>query len=375
MDADVIVAGAGPAGSATALALARRGCSVLIVDRSEFPRRKVCGEYLGAGSIDALSECGLGEAVRAHASPLHRIRLIAAGTRLEMSFPQAALALTRERLDATILAAARAAGSDFLRARVEDVVCDGTGRAGGVVVRDESGARRQIRGRIVVGADGVGSIVARKLRLSRAASRGAFAIGGHFRGVADSPGCIEMFVDAHAYVAINPLGDGVANVMAVVRRPAVEVWTRALDLAAETRVGPRVATGPLSHRVRTAAVPGAVLVGDASGFLNPFTGQGVMLALRGARRAAVAIEEALHAPERESRVFAEYAREIRREFGARARLARLVDLLVGVPALARRAAARLERSPELSAILLAALMGSSQPQTAMNPAILRRLLA
>jgi flavin-dependent dehydrogenase len=357
MQVDVLVVGAGPAGAATALQLARAGVGVTIIERAAFPRRKICGEYLGAGALAALDALELGEDVRKQGSALHGVRIASAGTRLELRFGRAALSLTRERLDGTILAAARHAGARLLRGRVDDIVRDGGGRVAGVAFRDDDGERRELRARFLVGADGVGSTVARKLGLTRS-SRGMprFAVGGHYRDVAEANGCIEMFVDRHAYLAINPLGDGLANVMAVVPKTATERWARTLDLAAGSRVGPRVATGPLAHRVRRAIAPGALLVGDAAGFLSPFTGQGVMLALRGAQRAAAAIGESLASAGAEASALKRYERARRGELARRGRRAAVVDVLVHVPVLARPAAAHLRRSPRHAAMLLDALV-------------------
>ena len=376
MASDVVVVGGGPAGAATALLLSRAGLHVAVVERAAFPRRKVCGEYLGAGALASLDALGLGEDVRRHGNPLHRIRIVAAGTRAELTFGRPALAVTREQLDEIILSAAQRAGTTVLRGRVDDVVRAASGRVCGVAMRDDDGQRREISARFVVGADGVGSIVARKLELSLPShGKPRFAVGGHYRGVPEVDGCIEMFVDRDAYLAINPLGHGLANVMAVMPKDATERWTRTLELAAPSRVGSRVAIGPLAHRVRRAVVPGALLAGDAAGFLNPFTGQGVMLALRGAERAAAAIVESFSSANTEAAALKKYEFARRAELARRGRLAALVDVLVHVPVLARRAAERLERSPELAATLVDAFMDSSEQHAVIRPSMLRRLLA
>ena len=192
----VVIVGAGPAGAALALTLARKSIPVLLVERSKFPRRKVCGEYLGAGAARELDALGLGEAVREEAYPIGGVRLLVAGVdELELGFPQAALAISRERLDALILDAAVGAGANVVRARAEDILFERHHVVRGIVVRCEDGERRHVRGRFVVGADGISSLVARKLALCRPLPKNArFAMGGHYRGLGSRGGFVEMHV-------------------------------------------------------------------------------------------------------------------------------------------------------------------------------------
>jgi 2-polyprenyl-6-methoxyphenol hydroxylase-like FAD-dependent oxidoreductase len=391
MKNDVLVAGGGPAGSTCARELARRGFAVTLVERSVFPRRKVCGEYLNGGAVRLLDELGVGAAVRAAASPLRGIRLVPPGVPpVELPFPGTALALARETLDAILLDAARASGVTVLRAHVEDVVREG-GRASGFVVREDDGSRRELRARFIIGADGSGSLVARKLGLARP-PRGTrrFAVGGHYRGFGALDGYVEMYVGSGAYFAINPLDAGRANVMVVVPERLLATWSGAVDegvrgCAADLgrgvrsfegteRIGPRASIGPLAFDVGSAAAPGALLVGDASGFLNPFTGQGVFLALRTARAAAETLAGAVARPDREANLFARFADVRARDLSARKRLAALTNLLIDVPLLARRAAGRLARFPDLGDALLGGLSGAIPPERALSPALLARLL-
>jgi flavin-dependent dehydrogenase len=391
MKNDVVIAGGGPAGSTCARELARRGFAVTLVERSVFPRRKVCGEYLNTGAVRLLDDLGTGAAVRAAAFPLRGIRLVPPGApAVELPFPGTALALARETLDAILLDAARASGVTVLRAHVEDVLREGE-RAVGFVVREEDGGRRELRARFVVGADGSGSLVARKLGLARP-SRGKrrFAIGGHYRGFGDLDGYVEMYVGSGAYFAINPLGAERANVMVVVPDRLLAEWTGAVDegvrgCAADLgrgvrsfegtqRIGPRASTGPLAFDVVSAAAPGALLVGDASGFLNPFTGQGVFLALRTARAAAETLASSAAEPHREARSFARFAMQRTRDLRARRRLSALTNVLIDVPLLARRAAARLARFPDLGEALLGGLSGAIPPERVLSPALLARLI-
>lgn len=389
--AEVVVVGGGPAGSACALALARGGVAVTLIERQRFPRRKVCGEYLSVGALDALDALGLGARIAAAGRPLRGVRIMPRGIApFELRFPKPALACERALLDTLLLDAAREAGALILQAHAADVTFDGD-RAAAVVVREPSGDNRTIAARFIVGADGAGSLVARKLGLAQR-SRGPqrFALGGHYRGLGAFGGCIEMYVGRDAYVALNPLDEERCNAMVIVPERNLSGWSRDIDrrlsesvaalcggrraVVNAHRIGARVSIGPLAFRVQAVTWPGALLVGDAAGFLDPFTGQGVLLALCGARAASEAIVAALRRRGAERTAMATYALQRERDFRMRGRVGRLVDLLVDVPFLARRGAERLRAQPELAATLLAAVAGGVAPERALRPAFLGRLL-
>ena len=178
--------------------------------------------------------------------------------------------------------------------------------------------------------------------------------------------------------------------MVVVPKRALEAWSRDVDegvsgvaatlgrgvrsFAGAHRIGDRVAVGPLAHAVRTPIANGIVLVGDAAGFLNPFTGQGVALALTSAEAAAEAITDASRVRNAEGRAFARYAREHRDDLRARRRLSAAVRTIIDVGPLARSVVARLRRSPEAAAALMDGLSGVGSVQRALTPAALLRLV-
>ncbi|TAM76102.1 hypothetical protein EPN44_06635 [bacterium] len=374
---DVVIAGAGPAGSALALRLARAGVAVRVIERTAFPRTKVCGEYLSPGAVRELNMLGVGTRIAPLAVPCHGIRIYAArGGPLALAFDGSeALALERCVLDAVLLEAARTTGAFHERARVVGVIIE-RGRAVGLRVRDPSGALGERRGRVVVGADGIGSVVARRLGLAgevRAADE-RFALGGHIRSAA-LDGWISMFAGAGAYFAVNPLGGELANAMLVLRQREIAAWGGRIDACARQRIarlvggraslalfpadGERIAVGPLRQRVRRPYAPGALLVGDAAGFLDPFTGQGVWMALEGARNAADAVLGVLRGDAREASAWRGYARACRRSWLPRWMLSTGIGLLRSRDGLAIRALERACIHRKVAASLFGACAGTS----------------
>jgi flavin-dependent dehydrogenase len=176
---DVIIVGGGPAGSSTAFALTRAGARVLVLDRAQFPRPKPCAEYLSPQASRLLHDMGVLDAVEA-AGAAHLAGMIVrapngalirgdfAASHGFPAFRDRGLALRRIQLDPILLNRARETGAEVReRMRVTDVLRDGTGRANGVRVLDAHGTSSELRARLVVGADGLRSVIANRLGLAR----------------------------------------------------------------------------------------------------------------------------------------------------------------------------------------------------------------
>ncbi len=379
MRADVVVVGAGPAGAATAILLAERGLGVLVLDRARLPRPKLCGEYVSPEALRLLDRLGVLKALdAAGAAPLVGMRLTAPdGTTLTGRYAAVgpyrpyrghALAVPRQVLDGALVERLRALPVDLREGvRVTDLRCEGD-RVTGVEAVDAAGARLEVRAPLVIGADGRASVVAQRLGCRRPDRLRRMALVTYVRGVADCRDVGEIFVDPPDYAILNPLSPDRINVSLVVPLGDAAPWSHRLDdffvarvrqlahlarrLAGAELLAPVRALGPLAWRVRPPRRGGVLLVGDAAGFFDPLTGEGVFSALRGAELAAAAAAAALAAGDCSATRLRDYERGRRAAFAAKARFVRLLHLVVARRRLANLAARLLARHPEWLDVLL-----------------------
>ncbi|MGH7522750.1 MAG: NAD(P)/FAD-dependent oxidoreductase, partial [Gemmatimonadales bacterium] len=249
--ADVLVIGGGPAGSATALRLSRAGHRVVLLDRARFPREKPCSEYMSPETVRQLDALGVLDTLDAAGGAALVGTTVSGplGSRLVGNFARAGgtpfratgLGLPRRVLDHVLLGAARDAGARVLEGlTVHQLVRGGDGAVTGVLARDADGDSHEITARVVVGADGLGSVVARRAGLHSQGRVRRVAFVAHVADVAGLTTTTELHVAREGYVGINDLGGGIANVAVVV--PA--------DVAREAR-----GRAPWFFRQRLAAAP------------------------------------------------------------------------------------------------------------------------
>ena len=350
---EVLIVGAGPAGTAAATVLARSGLRVQVVDRARFPRHKLCGDTINPGSLallDALAGTtdrgrAPAERVRRHGLPITGMRVTGpGGASVTADYPDRlhGMALTRRDLDSILLDGALDAGATFEDQMpvVGPVFSDG--RVRGVLVAGR-GRDLALHARIVIAADGRGSKVAGACGLSRFAARPRrWAFGAYFIDVPGLTSRGEMHVRADGYIGVAPLPGGIVNVCVVrqvqrVRRSdSAEVLRTAIQgdpllrerFVHARQVSPVATLGPLAIDSPRPGAAGLLLAGDAAGFVDPMTGDGLRFAVRGgvlAAQAAIA-ELTTGAPGCEALRAARA-----REFGTKWRVNRALRALVGSP--------------------------------------------
>ena len=401
--AQAIVIGGGPAGSATAWALASQGLDVVVADKANFPRDKPCAEYLSPQASRILSAMGVLDAVeRAGAAQLSGMRVRSpdggiihgefAAKHGFIGFRDRGLALRRRYLDPILLQAARAAGASVREGVALDSLITVGGTVVGVRLKSE-GLVREVRAPLVIGADGLRSTVAHRLDLvarSRWPRRVAFV--AHFRDVQGIGGYGEMHVERDGYVGLADVGHGETNVAIVVPKSLARdasgdtagFMTRwiarhpqlAPRFTGATRVSPVRVTGPFASHARRGYAPGAALVGDAADFFDPFTGEGIYAALRGGEMLGEFARDAIVSGSARASLEALIAYDAARisEFRTKWLVERAIGAAVSSPMLMNHAARVLGARPDLADLLVGVTGDFVPAATVLSPSFLLHFL-
>jgi menaquinone-9 beta-reductase len=400
-EADAIVVGAGPGGSTAAYHLARHGVSVLLLEKSEFPREKVCGDGLTPRAVRQLVRLGVDTSEKAGWLHNKGLRVIGGGVRLELdwpalaSFPSHGLVRTRFDFDQMLARTAQGAGATLLTGHnVTGPVLDAAGRVVGVraaVGLDKEPA--EFRAPLVLAADGVSARLALTLGLAKRADR---PIGVAVRRYYHSPArhddeYLESWLELRSgaggdkllpgYGWIFGMGDGRVNVgLGVLNSSAAfgktNYRTMLTDWLANTPAewnmrDESAADGP----VQGAALPmgfnrvphytrGVLLVGDCGGMVNPFNGEGIAYAMESGELAAEVAVQALHrsaGPDRE-RALRQYPLELKARYGGYYRLGGWFVKLIGHPEVMRIATRHGLPHPVLMRFVLKLLANLTDPR-------------
>ncbi|NBC13665.1 MAG: geranylgeranyl reductase family protein [Gammaproteobacteria bacterium] len=391
MQYDVIIVGAGPAGSTTARHLAEAGVSTLLLDKSDFPRDKVCGDCLSPRAQHYLARLGVLEAVAAEAHAARRIRFRAPGgaeasaaITADGHLPDRTLVLPRRRFDHLLQRHALAAGADFRVGHVRALL-----PTGGVLLGDTA-----LPARLVIIATGAALSLIKHTPLAPGDTVHTVAARAYLRGMQPHGPDLRILLDRlplPGYAWLFPTGPHSANVGCwyagpePISAPALlrELLTEHPTLAALTAAAGgsnRIAGYPIRCDFLTApkVASGVLAVGEAAGLVNPFTGEGIDYALESAELAAAAARSALSQGAADgpvpAEVLADYPRALNRRFRKLFRVMTAVQRYGTSPWVLDRMFGRGRQGQPLLDRLVQVCFGAAAPTRLLAPAALGRLL-
>jgi len=373
---DIVIIGGGPAGASAALFLEKKGYCIALLDQAVFPRDKVCGEFISPGADDIFSDLGVLESVNAlNPTRLCGVALSAyESSYLQVDYPKTvdgrtmtSLSLERSMLDNLMINQVRNSNIQLMEGfKVTDLLFDGANVCG-VKGHDATKKRFSIKAKVVIDGGGRNSISLRRLNLRRGSpGKGKIALAAHWEGVKGLGRYCYMHISPPGYTGIAPVGGNRANVVLVVDRNNL-VGVNIDQFFMRTVLGNRLrkrmledgapveqirTVDSLAYSVKKTRCGGLLLVGDATGFIDPFTGEGIYLSLRSSQLAVGVVENAFDKSDFSSRQLQSYDLIRKKEFREKYILSKVFQCLIYKPYFCDRVVETLAIQKELSSLLV-----------------------
>ncbi|HYY68799.1 MAG TPA: FAD-dependent oxidoreductase [Terriglobales bacterium] len=347
---DLAIIGGGPAGTAAAITAARAGARVLLLERGDLPRHKVCGEFISPEGVALLASLGV-DSLICRASCTAQARIFAGTAVAEAVLSPPGAAMARYELDQALWRLASQAGADC-RQQVEARAVRGTGP---FVLQTSAG---EFSVRAVINASGRWSNL-RRSRLVRPQRERYVGWKAHFCEPAPPPS-VDLYFFAGGYCGVQPLGNGSVNACAMVRAECGHSMQKVLalhpSLAQRSRawqqVSKTLATSPLVFAPPAAEEGSVLFVGDAAGFIDPFVGDGISLALRSGIMAASVLADCWEGKRSISDAAADYRMQYDRELRPLFRNAGWLRRLTSLPRALHRPLMSVLRAPRVAAFVI-----------------------
>ena len=360
---DLAIIGGGPAGSSAAIAAARLGASVVLLEARNFPRHKVCGEFVSAEALDVLASLlknlPTGRTLLDAAPAIQRTRLFLRTRMIEAPVSPAALSITRYDLDAQLWMAAQAAGVET-RSNCEVTAAEGNGPFRLTTSCGNFSAKA-----LIIAAGRWSQFTS-----DRTVPAGPRWIGvkAHFREPNPDPST-DLYFFGNGYCGVQPVAQDVINACAMVRSDRgtslQEVFTLHAKLAERaagwTSVSQPVSTAPLIYRSRQPVRGNIMFAGDAAAFIDPFVGDGISIALRSGQLAAQCAGKFLSGEIELGEAGALYQNKYSRQFAPLLSAAARVRSLLSLPVLAQAAAFELLRLPGVMPFVIRKTRRAAEP--------------
>lgn len=373
---DVIVIGAGPAGCASALFLHQKGLRVLVLDRAVFPRDKVCGEFISPAADDILEELGVLEDIQ-ESNPM-RLQGVAISSygKPELCIdyppcpgrtkPTTSLSLPRYQLDHLLVQKMMGQGIEVREQHAVDDFLFDEDQVVGVKGRDETNRPFQYSASVVVDASGRNGLSLRRLGLIKPhRGPGKIALAAHWENVKFPHDYCYMHISSPGYTGMAPVGKDSVNVVLVVedryvKGQELDAFYQTVVLGNERRrsllAGARLkesvrSVGSLAYDVRPVPCGGLALTGDTTGFIDPFTGEGIYLSLRSAQLAAGVINQAFATANFSREFLVRYDQQRQEEFRKKLILSRILQGFICRRRWCDSVVALLRRNPQMAQTL------------------------